>query len=148
MYLQSDKKSAIKEIQKYLYILSDRKYIQIPRVPIDGIFDKETEGAVYKFQEIKNLTPSGTVDYKTFTELYLDYLDAIKNDYANDYIYGFGSLPLKENDQNEDVKAMHIMINALRKVYPQITEVGSGSYFTKRSGDAIENLREIFLMKK
>ena len=75
-------------------------------------------------------------------------MDAIKNDYANDYIYGFGSLPLKENDQNEDVKAMHIMINALRKVYPQITEVGSGSYFTKRSGDAIEELRETFLMKK
>ena len=65
-----------------------------------------------------------------------------------DYIFGDGALPLKENDQNEDVRALHIMINELRKTYREITSVGNGAYFTRRTADAIEQLRVIFGMDK
>ena len=148
MYQQTDKKSAIKEIQKYLYVLSDRKYTEIPRIPIDGIFDKETEAAVIKFQEIKLLSKSGIVDYETFTALYDDYLGVVEDVYTADYIFGDGSFPLSENDQSEDVRALHIMINELRKTYPQINPVGTGAYFSKRTGDAIEILSELFILPK
>ena len=146
MYQQTDKKAAVSEIQKYLYVLSDRKYTDIPRIPIDGIFDKETKAAVVKFQEIRLLSPTGIVDYETFTALYNDYLTVVEDFYTTDYILGDGSLPLSENDQNEDVRAFHIMINELRKTYPQISSVGTGAYFSKRTGDAVEELRALFLL--
>ena len=146
MYIQSDKRSAVKEIQKYLFFLSDRKYEDIPRIPIDGIFDKETQAAVIKYQEIKSLTPSGIVDYETFTALYADYSEAIANSYAAEDIIIAKELPLDENDQSEAVRALHTMINELRKHYPQIEDVGSGTYFSKRTANAVEKLRELFIL--
>ena len=148
MYQQTDKKSAIKEIQKYLYVISDKKYNEIPRIPIDGIFDDETKAAVIKFQEIMLILPSGIVDYETFGALYEVYTSIVEDFYTNDYIFGDSNFPLEENDQNEDVRALHIMISELRKTYPQITDTGSGAYFSKRTGDAIEDLRELFFLPK
>ena len=148
MYQQTDKKSAVKEIQKYLFVLSDKKYSNIPRIPIDGIFDKETESAVIIFQENKLISPTGIVDYETFTALYEDYISVTENFYTSDYIFGDGTFPLKENDQNEDVRALHIMINELRKSYSQISGVGTGAYFSKRTSDAIDDIRELFMMPK
>lgn len=148
MYQQNDKRSAVREIQKYLYVLSDRKYETIPRIPIDGIFDEETKAAVIEYQKIKLLTESGIVDFETFTALYGDYLSVVDNFYTNDYIIGDSAFPLSENEQSEDVRALHLIINELRKSYPQIASVGTGSYFSKRTGDAIEALRELFIFPK
>lgn len=148
MYQQGDKRSAVREIQKYLYVLSDKKYETIPRIPIDGIFDEETKAAVIEYQKIKLLTESGVVDFETFTALYDDYISVVDNFYTNDYIIGDSSFPLSENDQNEDVRALHLMINELRKSYPQIVNVGTGSYYSKRTADAVEALRELFVFPK
>ena len=148
MYQQTDKKSAIKEVQKYLFVLSDRKYTDIPRIPVDGTFDKETEAAVIKFQQIKLISETGIVDFETFTALYDDYSKVVEEIYTTDYIFGDGSFPLVENDQNEDVRALHVMINELKKTYPEIRSVGTGSYFSKRTGDAIEDLRSLFILPK
>lgn len=144
MYRQSNKKAAVTEIQKYLFFLSDKRYPEIPRIPIDGIFDKETENAVMEFQKIMLLTPSGVVDFETSTALRNEY-ESVMNDYNTDnYIFGHSNLPLKENDQNEDVRALHVMINRLRKTYPQISAVGSGSYFSSITKNALKQLRDIF----
>ncbi len=148
MYRQTDRKSAIIEIQKYLYVLSDRKYKEIPRVPIDGVFDAETAYAVRKFQEIKLLPTSDKVDLETFTALYEDYREVVNEFYTTDYILGDGTLPLFETNQNEDVRALHLIINELRKSYPQIKDVGTGAYFSRRTGDAVEYLRELFGLEK
>lgn len=148
MYPQTDKRAAIKEIQKYLFTLSDERYPEIPRIPIDGIFDKETESAVIKYQELKSFTTTGKVDYETFTALYDDYVTFENELNTPDYIFGDSALPLKENDQNEDVRALHIMINELRKTYREIPSVGNGAYFTRRTADAIEELRAIFGMDR
>ena len=148
MYQQTDKKSAIKEIQKYLYVISDKKYYEIPRIPIDGIFDDETKAAVIKFQEIMLFPPTGIVDYETFTSLFEIYTSIMEDFYTTDYIFGDSNFPLEENDQNEDVRALHIMISELRKTYPQITDAGNGAYFSRKTGDAIEELRELFALPK
>ena len=111
MYQQSDKTAAIKEIQEYLFFLSDKKYERIKRIPIDGVFDKETEDAVIAFQLATSLEPTGIVDYETFTTLYTEYVRVYEEYNEKGYIFGDGSFPLQENDQNEDVRALHVMIN-------------------------------------
>ena len=50
MYPLSDKVSAIREVQKFLHLISDKKGSTIPRVSIDGIYGEETRGAVSEFQ--------------------------------------------------------------------------------------------------
>ena len=147
MYQQSNKNAAVTEIQKYLFFLSDKRYPQIPRIPIDGAFDKETENAVIEFQKIMLLSPSGIVDFETFTALYNEYESALNDQNTNNYIFGDGSFPLKENDQNEDVRALHVMINRLRKTYPQLNAVGTGAYFSAATKGALEKLRAIFSLR-
>ena len=146
MYRQENKKAAVYEIQEYLFFLSDKKYPSIPRVPIDGTFDGETRDAVIEFQKIMLLSPSGIVDYETFTALYEEY-EIARLDYdTENYIFRNGTLPLKENDQNEDVRVLHTMINRLRKTYPQITDAGSGAYFSKNTAEAIKQMRILFAL--
>ena len=145
MYKQSDRISAIKEIQKFLYLLSDSKYKSIPRVPIDGVFDDETKAAVIAYQKEKQITPSGAVDHETFVSLYSDYSEIINDSNTNGFIFGDGKFPLKEGDRNEDVRALNIIINELSKTYRQITEIDVSSYFSANTGDAIEEITEIFL---
>ena len=79
MYRQSDKEEAIKEVQEYLFFLSDKKYDTIKRIPIDGVFDKETEEAVIEFQLANSIEPTGIVDYETFTLLEREYSIAYEN---------------------------------------------------------------------
>lgn len=144
MYQQSDRKAAISEVQEYLFFLSDKKYQQIPRIPIDGIFDEESKNAVIEFQKIMLLSPTGEVDFETFNALYSEYQTAFLEYSTNNYVFGDGNLPLKENDQNEDVRALHIMINRLKKSYPQIDSVGTGAYFSQRTKSALKELRNLF----
>lgn len=146
MYRQNDKSAAIKEIQEYLFFLSDKKYDTIRRIPIDGVFDNETTEAVIAFQTALSLAPTGIVDYETFTALYREYTSAYNEFSEKNYIVGDGKLPLQENDQNDDVRVLHAMINELRKTYSQINEVGTGAYFSSRTGDAIEKIRKLFLL--
>ena len=146
MYQQADRKRAIKKIQKYLFVLSDKKYKSIPRIPVNGIFDKETEDAVISFQRENHLPTTGIVNWETFTTLYNDYITVSNEAYLRDFIFDDESLPLSENDQNEYVIALNIMINELRKSYPQIPEVGTGTFFSKRTLHAIDAIRTLFLM--
>ena len=148
MYQQTDKISAIKEIQKYLFVISDSKYNEVPRVPIDGIFDNETELAVIKFQESVNLSPTGIVDFITFKKLFEEYKSITENLNTTNYIFGDSSFPLKENDQNEDVRALHVMISKIRKTFPYLTDPGHGSYYSQRTADSIEEMRKLFMLPR
>ena len=148
MYQQTDKNAAIREIQKYLFYISDTKYPSIPRIPIDGVFDNETKSAVLEYQTIKNINPSGIVDYETFSALYGDYIEIEFNSNSSDYIIGDTMFPIVENEQSEDVRVLHVMINELRKKYTEIGDVGTGSFFSKRTADAIEKLSIIFCLPK
>ncbi len=146
MYQQSDRKSAVKEIQKFLYALSDKKYENLPRVAITGIYNAETANAVKEFQRTKGLNPTGITNLETFTLLYEDYFESAREFYTDDYILGDGRFPFKEGDQNEDVRALHLMINELSKTYSNIENVGTGAYYSKKTAAAVEELRKLFLL--
>ena len=146
MYKQSDRRSAIKEIQKFLYVISDQEGSTVPRVSVSGIYGKETTEAVKSFQRSEALNESGSVDLITFNALYKRYSDIISDYNTTDYVLGDGELPLQEGDQNEDVRALHLMLNELSKHYPQIRNAGTGAYFSHRTANALSVLRDIFMM--
>lgn len=147
MYELLDKESAIKEIQRFLHVISDRVNPNIPRVSIDGIYGQETLEAVSVFQEIYGLNKSGTVDRETFELLYLLYDSAIKEKNTPSYVITSEGFPLKLGSQGNDVINLHLYITELEKTYADIGSVGKGSYFNAQTQNAVINLEKIFNME-
>ena len=144
MYSINDKKSAVKEIQKYLYKISDTTYPKIPRIPIDGDFDKETRAAVEKFQQIMGIEVTGIVNNETFALLYDEYLAVIADQNTDNSIIGDDTFPLMEGSHSEAVSALHLIINELGETYTELPSVGTGSFYNKTTSDAIKMLRKIY----
>ena len=145
MYFLSDTSAAIREIQKYLYLISDRVNTNVPRVAIDGIYGPETEAAVRVFQEIYGLTVSGTVERETFENLYLTYSEALIDVNLDNYVLTDEGFPIALGTQNNDVVIVHLMINELSKTYTDIGYVNpNSSYFSLDSQNAVEELQKIF----
>lgn len=142
-YRINDRGAAIKEIKKYLYLISENMYKDIPRNTIDEIYDSETKAAVLKYQEIKGIEVSGVVDLETFDALYSDYLLLAEDTVTEDYILSSG-FPLKKGMISEDVRLLHLMINELRKTYQNINYVGTGNYYSSETEKAISYLRNLF----
>ena len=142
-YSIKDRGTAIKEIKKYLYLISENMYKEIPRNTIDEIYDSETKKAVLKYQEIKGIASTGWVDLETFDSLYADYLLLLEDIDADDYILSNG-FPLKKGMISEDVRLIHLMINELRKTYQNVDYVGTGNYYSAETEKAVMYLRKLF----
>lgn len=145
-YRLSDKPGAIREVQKFIHIISDRVNSDIPRVAIDGIYGEETLDAVRIFQTIYGLEIDGLVDRATFDMLFIMYRDAIIDIRTSDYIITDIGFPLKIGNQNNDVLALHLIILELRKTYTDIGAVSKSTYFSESTKNAVMNMQKIFRM--
>ena len=67
MYLLDDKSSAIREVQRFLFVIGQR--LDIPHLSIDGYYDEETFRAVRAFQSTYGLAEDGVVGETTWREL-------------------------------------------------------------------------------
>lgn len=145
MYELLNKPAAIKEVQKFLYVISDRVNNKVPRVAIDGIYGDETRNAVLIFQRLYDLEGDGTVDRITFDKMYILYEEARNSDLSFDYIITENGFPVKLGDQNNDVIYIHLLINELKKTYQDIQGVDTKSnYFSDATKKAVEDLEQIF----
>ena len=147
MYNITDKSDAVKEIKRLLFGVSQKLHPNIPRTTIDGIYDEETREAIKEFQRIKGLAESGETDLATFTSLYDDFKIAKAEFYGRDYIVSGDGFPLQRGDMSEDVRTLHIIINELAKTYRDLENVGTGSYYSRKTQRAISNLRRIFMLE-
>lgn len=144
MYDITNKKEVIREIKRYLYLVSEYVYPEIGRNTVDGIYDRSTEESIKKYQAIKGLTQTGNVDYETFTLLYSDFDKARAEMQATGYVLTDDGFPISFGDMNEDVRVIHGIIGELRSVFTELYDVGSGSYYSKRTAKSVRMLREIF----
>ena len=144
MYYITDKKAAVRQVQKFLFLLSDTIYTSIPRIPIDGVYNGETKQAVEKFQALMNLEVTGIVDFITFSSLYDEYLKVFEWKNMRDYVVGDTEFPMVIGTYTEDVRVLHVLINELKKTYTEIPDVGKENFYTTRTAKAVEYLRKIF----
>ncbi len=144
MYELLDTKSAIREVQKFLYTVSTAVNPDVPRVAIDGIYGDETSQAVRIFQIIYGIPETGYVDRSTFDMLYFLYNEAVIDKSTGDYVITSAGFPIKLGSQGNDVIAIHLYITELEKKYQDIGSVGKGSYFTEDTKNAVINLQNLF----
>lgn len=149
MYHLSDKSAAIRKVQEYLYVISDRVNRDVPRVSIDGVYGPETARAVTAFQRIYGIVQTGEVDLKTYNFLYLFYKTARINDRMSSYLLSDEGFPITVGTQNSDVIIIHSLLEQLSKTYLDVLRVNPKSnYFSVESERAVKGVQKIFRMEE
>ena len=117
---QFTEKDAIRNLQTYLRA---QTFVDstAPKVPIDGIFDTQTQNALIDFQIRNNLAPTGIADRTTWELLYSQYLDILKSTSLPAAIIPFPSYPkdytLKRGEKSFLVAVLQYMLNEIGIIY-------------------------------
>ena len=115
MYRVNDKKEAVRQLQTFLFALSERG--DIPHLAIDGIFSEETKRSVSEFQRQNSLFPSGKADKTTFDLIYKEYIDYTKSKKIRE---GTSAFPLKIADKGTEVARLSTLLYELSEYYTDI----------------------------
>lgn len=144
MYELSDKRAAVREVQKFLHLISDVESYGVRRIAVDGIYGEETRAAVSEFQRYMGIYETGLVDLETFNGLYSEYRKAVDERALSNYIITESGFPFTVGDQGDDVINIHLYINELSRNYQDIPSVGRSSYYTQDTSAAIVEIQKIF----
>ena len=147
MYELLDKPSAIKEVQGFLFLLSDTEDASIPRVAIDGIYGAETREAVREFQLINGLEATGLVDLETFDLLYSLSVTTVTQRDSFDYVITELGFPILFGSQSIDVLYINLLFEEMQKHYSSIGVSRRETYFSKNSENITKELQKIFDME-
>ena len=124
-------KDAIRSIQTYLRHLSFHDG-DINPVPIDGIWESETQRATVAFQKKHDLPVTGTVDRATWDVLKQEYDRSVA---LNSPVVALNLFPrypsgfvIKEGDSGFLVSAVQYLLEQLERIYYNPKFTSSGTY--------------------
>ena len=143
MYQLNDKPSAIKEIQRFLYVISQKEKT-LPHVSIDGYYGDETRLAVLEFQRLNFLEESGTVEKETYDTLYKTYLEILDEINASENGLNSESFPLKLGDSGNDVSILNSILRELCKYYKEISPPYE-DFFSRETEESVKQLQRHLL---
>ena len=146
MYVIKDKRSAIREVQRYLLTVSQSEKT-IPHITLDGFFDEETSLAVKEFQKIHALPITGTVDKNTFDLLFAESERIIEQSESNKLVYSNGNFPLSIGSSGESVSILHSILAQLSEYY-EFPSKPQGDYYSIATSEVINELRKIFALEE
>ena len=138
--------SAIRNLQRYLRTISFYDS-SIPRVPIDGIYDTETEKAVRAFQSTRGLSETGKVDKKTWDMIFKEFSDILK---ANDRSSSLNLFP--ENPPNYEaaigevssfVAIIQLILRELSIIYDNFPDIEISGSFDPTTESAIKEFQRL-----
>ena len=132
------KDSATRNIQRYLRRLSYENE-NIPRPPLDGIFDTATEDSLKAFQRIYSLSPTGRADKATFDALFSAYLAAIEK---SDRRQTLDVFPKKPKDHVIELGEESITVSILQLILTELTAVFDTLEFYEATGIYDESTAE------
>lgn len=147
MYNISNRNEVIREIKRYLYLITTTTREDIGRTTIDSYYDKPTAQIIRNYQRAKGLKESGIVDYITFQGLANEYLEIKCEMEKRKTLLEPTGFPLSRGMANDDIRLINLLISSLREIYPDLPYVGSSNYFSKNTERAVHILREIFMME-
>ena len=134
----STKDTATRNIQRYLQRLSYENE-NIPRPPIDGIFDTATEDSLKAFQRLYSLSPTGRADKATFDTLFAAYIAAIE---TTDRRQTLDVFPKTPRDHVIDIGEESITVSVLQLILAELTSVFDALEFYEATGIYDESTAE------
>lgn len=124
-------RDALMQIQTYLRHLSFHN-TDIPPVPLDGIWDRETRESVIAFQVANGLAPTGIVDRETWDKLKEEYDKSVATNSPPIKIDVFPRMPmgytLKLGERSFLSVAVQHILDELEKIYLFPTLSSSGVF--------------------
>ena len=143
MYRINDKESAIREVQKYLKVVSEPNVFISP----SGVFDERTKLAVIDFQEKRGIFGSGVVDLITFDHLFTEYTLLKRKDEIGKDTVGFIQFPILPGAMTNGVYHINQMLTRLLDYYGVTHRLRPSAFFSEETRLAVRSLREIYMLE-
>ena len=129
---QYNERDAVRNLQRYLRQLSYTD-LDIPPVPIDGIFGDATRDSLKAYQQKHGLSPSGVADRESWDALYLSYLESRRRFVPPSGFSAFPRVPedyaLTIGDVGFAVSSVQFLLSEISVIQDNISEVAiSGIY--------------------
>lgn len=144
MYSIEDKAFAIREVQRYLLIISQNED-NFPTVVVDGIYGENTAFSVAEYKKRRNLPITAGVEKRTFDMLYSEAsaLTALKD--AKQFTGDITGFPLKIGDSNNNVLILNALYRTLGKKYRDLPQKNLyGSFYSADTYGFTKGLQKIF----
>lgn len=141
IYTPEQKRSHIRELQGYLYLLSKQDK-RIPQVIPDGIYGSETAMAVRAFQQAYGLPVTGEVDRATWEAIVAAFQKATEEP-APLEVFPTKNYVLRQGDTGDLGYIVQLMLNALSRQYDNINPVQINGNFDDSLADGVRNFQNI-----
>ena len=139
-FTEDDNKEHIAELQRHLYVIS-RNDERVPPVLSDGVYGKETSGAVKAFQSTRGLEMTGEADTATWLRI-------------ADEAAGYNLKPVRLDIFPEDfillpesrgnlVYIIQVLLNILSREYINFPAVEINGIYSPQMHEAVIKLQEI-----
>lgn len=137
MYYSDDKKSVIRDVQRFLFVIGQS--VDIPHLSVDGFYSNETAEAVRAFQGLYFLDVTGSVDKETFDLIYSEYV-RINAEADNKNEFESSTFPIKIGDSGNAVSVLNALISELSRFYRDLPKP-YGNFYSKDTEAGVKALQ-------
>ncbi len=117
----------------------------MPVETVDGIYGEDTANAVRAFQQLFGLTPTGEMNYETWTvldEVYALVLEKTSPPIPLE-VFPDGDFVLKKGDESPLVVILEIMLNTLAEAFDNLIKVQPTGKYGEGHSKAVSYLQSI-----
>lgn len=144
MYRVYDKPEAIRSVQRYLIVAGDPGIFIAPT----GVYDENTRLSVIDFQTRFDLEPTGEVDYETFTLLYDKYVLMTNDTETRNIADSFIQFPILPGKTSNGMAHINLALGIILDYYGFTHRLRGNNFYSKETADAVEILRDIYMLEK
>ncbi len=142
MYRIENEIMAIREVQKYLFLIGDENPERL-KIAVDGIYSENTALSVKEFQTLSGLFPSGEVDKETFDRIYEEYY-AIKRKRDRESKVPLWNGDLSLGSTGEYTSILNLTLLSLGEFYKDIPAVREESFFSRATEQGVKFMQSVF----
>ena len=146
-----NKEEAVTNLQRYLRRLSfEYDMPNMPRPPIDGIFDTDTENALIAFQRQMGLPATGVADKETWDKLFLEYMRVTEAERLAQGLSIFPDTPkdyaISQGDTLTLVRILQLLLLELSLTYDIFEDITENGVFDEKTEAAVKKFQAANLL--
>ena len=132
---------AILNLQRYLRAIS---FIdsRITRVPVDGLFDSDTQRAVSEYQQTRGIPETGIVDKNTWDRIFDEYQTITQNQDRTPAVNFFPTVPEKYEaalgEESTFISLVQLLLRELSVIYDDFPEIAITGVFDAPTEEAVK----------
>lgn len=140
---------AIRNLQTYLRAISFSDE-RIPRVPIDGLYDLDTQKAVTEFQSTRALPVTGTVDQQTWDAIYKEYKDIQRGTellpFPNFFLNQPDNYEVDIGEKSSFAAIIQLMLRELSVIFDEIPMLEINGIYDENTAEAVRAFQRAALL--